>query len=170
MMIFQTERLLFRHLEGEDLAALYELYRDPEIRKYYPDGVRTLEETREELEWFLNGHPDHPKLGLWACLLKETGEFVGRSGLLPWEIDGELEIEIAYMIDKRFWRQGLGGEAARGLVKYAFESLSLPRVIALMDQEHEATIRTAISAGLTYVKTIVMDGVSSVVYSRQNQG
>src|SRR6185436_2412046 len=88
MVIFETERLLFRHLELGDLENLFELYSDPEIRKYFPDGTRTREETREELEWFLNGHPRHPELGLWAVILKENCEFVGRCGLLPWEIDG----------------------------------------------------------------------------------
>ena len=166
MAIFETERLLFRHLEPGDLDALYALYCDPEIRQYFPDGVRSLNETREELEFFMHGHPRHPELGLWASILKETGAFVGRCGLLPWEIDGVLEIEIAYMIDKAHWRKGLGGEAAKGLVDYAFNTLGIKRVIALMDKDHEASLRTARSAGLTYEKTIFFDGLESVVYSR----
>ena len=165
MIIFETERLRFRRLVPGDIDALYELYRDPEIRKYFPDGVRTYEETQEELEWFLNGHPRHPELGLWAAILKETDEFVGRCGLLPWEIDGVLEVEIAYMIDKRFWRGGLGAEAARGLVDHAFNSLGLTRVIALIDKEHDASLRTAIAAGLKYDKTITMDGCESELYA-----
>jgi [ribosomal protein S5]-alanine N-acetyltransferase len=54
-----------RRLVASDLDDLYALYRDPVIRRYFPEGTLTLEETREELEWFLNGHPDHPELGLW---------------------------------------------------------------------------------------------------------
>ena len=55
MIVLKTERLLLRHFLPEDLGALYELYRDPEIRKFYPDGTRTHQETKEELEWFLHG-------------------------------------------------------------------------------------------------------------------
>jgi RimJ/RimL family protein N-acetyltransferase len=164
-MLFQSERLIFRHLVPEDLDDLYALYRDPEIRRYFPDGVRTREETREELEWFLNGHPRHPELGLWATVLKSTGQFVGRSGLLPWEIDGVREIEVAYMVDKRFWRQGLGAEAATAVAKYGVETLGLKRLIALIDPEHDASIKTALRAGLTYEKEIFFDGVISAVYS-----
>jgi ribosomal-protein-alanine N-acetyltransferase len=106
--ILETQRLLLRHLRPEDLQSLYALYRDPEIRRYFPDGTRTLSETKEELEWFLNGHPRHPELGLWATVEKETGAFVGRCGLLPWTIDGRPEVELAYLIDKARW-----GEAWR---------------------------------------------------------
>ena len=47
MLVLNTKRLLLRHLELGDLAPLYALYRDPEIRQYYPDGTRTADETRE---------------------------------------------------------------------------------------------------------------------------
>jgi RimJ/RimL family protein N-acetyltransferase len=138
MVILETERMAMRRLAPGDLDALYALYRDPDIRRYFPEGVLTLEETREELEWFLNGHPDHPELGLWATIHKESGQFIGRCGLLPWTIDGVDEVEIAYMIAKPYQRQGIGAEAARALVRYGFEMLGLKRLIALIDPAHEA--------------------------------
>ena len=52
MVVLITKRLQLRHLDSRDLEPLYALYRDPEIRKYYPDGTRTHNETKEELEWF----------------------------------------------------------------------------------------------------------------------
>lgn len=162
--IFETARLKFRRLVREDFAPLYRMYADPEMREYFPDGVRDANETQEELEWFLNGHPRDPRLGLWAAILKETGTFVGRCGLLPWEIDGTPEIEIAYMIDKAHWRQGLGSEAARGLVRHGFATTQAPRLVALIDARHEASIRTAQSAGLTYWKDALVDGTISPVY------
>ena len=81
-IILETPRLILRHLVLDDLDALFALYSDPEIRKYFPDGVKSHEDTREELEWYLNGHPEHPKIGLWATVHKETGKFIGRCGLL----------------------------------------------------------------------------------------
>jgi ribosomal-protein-alanine N-acetyltransferase len=50
MFVLNTERLSLRHFDAADLDPLYALYRDPEIRKCYPDGTRTLEETKRELE------------------------------------------------------------------------------------------------------------------------
>src|SRR5688572_20221899 len=100
MVVLQTERLILRRLEMGDLDALQRLYGDPQIRAWFPDGTRTRAETREELEWFLHGHPDRPELGLWATVERRTGTFLGRCGLLPWTIDGQPEVELAYLIDR----------------------------------------------------------------------
>ncbi len=164
-MIFETERLRFRRFVRDDLGHLVRLYADPEIRRYFPDGVRDAAQTKDEMEWFLNGHPRDPRLGLWAANHRATGEFIGRGGLLPWTIDGALEIEIAYMVDKRFWRQGYGSESAAGLVRHAFEVLGLSRVIALIDPDHESSRSTASRAGLKFEKQIEMDGILSDVYA-----
>jgi len=165
MNMLETERLLMRRLVPSDFDDLYALYRDPEIRRYFPEGTLTLEETREELEWFLNGHPDHPELGLWATIHKPTGAFIGRCGLLPWTIDGVDEVEIAYLIAKSWQRQGFGAEAARALVRYGFEALGLNRLVALIDPKHEASIRTAERAGLRFWKEAEVEEVRSPVYA-----
>lgn len=136
----------------DDLDALFEVYSDAEIRRYFPEGTLTYEETREELEWFLNGHPAHPELGLWATIYRETGEFIGRCGLLPWTIDNRHEVEVAYLLDKKFWGKGLATEAAQALVQYGFEHLQLSRLICLIDQENEASIRVATKIGMTFEK------------------
>jgi ribosomal-protein-alanine N-acetyltransferase len=62
LRILETPRLVLRHFEPSDLDALFALYRDLEIRRYFPDGTRTLEETKRELDWFLHGHPRRPEL------------------------------------------------------------------------------------------------------------
>jgi RimJ/RimL family protein N-acetyltransferase len=142
----------------DDLDALFALYSDPEIRRYFPEGVLTLEETKEELEWFLNGHPRHPELGLWATIHKESGKFIGRCGLLPWEIDDQLEIEIAYLLDKSFWHQGLATEAAQGILTYGFEKLKLARLICLIDPDHTASQRVAERIGMTLERKV--DGIA----------
>lgn len=165
MKILETRRLLLRRLVPADLDSLFALYSDPEVRRHFPEGVLTREETKEELEWFLDGHPDHPELGLWATIHKESDRFIGRCGLIPWTIDSALEIEVAYLLDKRHWRQGLGAEAAKALVRHGFERLQLPRLIALIDPAHQASIRTAESAGLRFEREIELEGVRSSLYA-----
>ena len=68
MKILETRRLFPRRLLPEDLDSLFALYGDPAVRRYFPEGVLSREETKEELEWFLQGHSDHPELGLWATI------------------------------------------------------------------------------------------------------
>jgi RimJ/RimL family protein N-acetyltransferase len=152
MKILETDRLIFRHLRTTDLDSLFALYSDQEVRRYFPEGTLTYEETKEELEWFLNGHPAHPELGLWATVLKDTGQFIGRCGLLPWTIDQRPEVEVAYLLDKKYWGQGLGTEAAQAILNYGFEQLQLPRLICLIDRDNQASIRVANKIGMTFEK------------------
>src|SRR5215467_11844400 len=138
-IILETKRLILRHQVISDLELLWALYCDPEITKYIPDAPRTREEAKEELEWHMYGHPKNPQLGLWATIHKETGKFIGRCGLLPWTIDGQDEVEVAYTISREFWGQGLGTEAAKAILNYGFEKLNLTRLICLIDSENIAS-------------------------------
>lgn len=165
MTILETERLRLRRLEPGDLDALHALYRDPEIRRHFPDGTRSLEETREELDWFVAGDPEHPALGLWATILKSSGTFIGRCGLIPWTVDGRPEVEVAYLIDKRYWRQGLGSEAARALVRYGFERLGLARIVAFIEPTNRASIATATKVGLRFEREIDFEGAATTLYA-----
>jgi len=142
----------------DDLDKLFALYQDPEIRLYFPEGVLNYEDTKEELEWHMNGHPKHPELGLWATIHKETENFIGRCGLLPWEIDGRLEIEVAYLLDKNFWHQGLATEAAKGILDYAFSHLNLTRIICLIDPENIASQKVAERIGMKLERKV--DGIA----------
>jgi len=152
MKILETDRLILRHLLPTDLDSLFALYSDQEVMRYFPEGTLTYQETREELEWFLNGHPDHPELGLWATIHKETNQFIGRCGLLPWTIDQRPEVEVAYLLGKEYWGQGLGTEAARAIVKYGFETLGLSRLICLIDRDNQASIKVASKIGMSFEK------------------
>jgi RimJ/RimL family protein N-acetyltransferase len=116
----------------------------------------------------MNGHPEYPELGLWATIHKETGKFIGRCGLLPWEIDGKLEVEIAYLLDKSFWGQGLATEAAKGILRYGFETLKLSRLICLIDPENIASQNVAKRIGMTLerrVEGIAGDNFPTLIYS-----
>jgi RimJ/RimL family protein N-acetyltransferase len=172
VVILETERLLFRRLVLDDLDALFALYSDKETRQYFPDGTDgtlTYAETKEEVEWFLNGHPNRPELGLWAAIHKETGQFIGRCGLLPWTIEGREEVEVAYLLDKRFWRQGLGTEAARAILRYGFDQLHLSRLICMVDPDNQASAKVATNIGMTLEKELVDETGPFLLFSINKQ-
>lgn len=171
MKILETPRLLLRHPVPDDLDALYALYRDPEMRRYFPqegaspDRTLSREETKEELDWFLNGHPKHPELGLWATVLKENGAFIGRCGLLPWTLDGQDEVEVAYMIAKAYWGRGLASEAARAIRDYAFTQLGLTRLVSFIDPANAASIHVATAMGMALEREAADEHGPFLVYS-----
>jgi RimJ/RimL family protein N-acetyltransferase len=165
MRILETHRLILRRLVPDDLDDLFALYRDPEIRRYFPEGTLTWVETKEELEWFLNGHPEHPELGLWATIHRETDRFIGRCGLLPWTIDQRPEVEVAYLLAKEYWGQGWGTEAALAIVHYGFEQLHLPRLICMIDPQNQASAKVARNIGMTLERETQDEQASLLLYS-----
>ena len=152
MKLIETSRLILRHQVPGDLDSLFALYCDPDVSRFIPDAPRTIEEARKELEWHINGHPERPELGLWATIHKETNSFIGRCGLLPWTIDGQNEVEVAYLISKAYWGQGLATEAAQAILDYGFEKLNLSRLICLIDKDNLASIKVAEKIGMTFEK------------------
>jgi RimJ/RimL family protein N-acetyltransferase len=149
-IILETKRLILRHQVLADLDDLWALYCNPNITKYIPDAPRSRAEAQEELEWHMHGHPKHPELGLWATIHKETGKFIGRCGLLPWTIDGQYDVEVAYTIAEEYWGQGLGSEAAQAILNYGFEKLKLSRLICLIDLDNIGSQKVAEKIGMTF--------------------
>jgi RimJ/RimL family protein N-acetyltransferase len=166
MKILETNRLILRHQVLDDLDNLFALYCDPDVSRYIPDAPRNYEEAREELEWHMNGHPKYPELGLWATIHKETNRFIGRCGLLPWTFDGQKEVEVAYLISKSYWGQGLGTEVAQAILDYGFYKLNLSRLICLIDEKNLASIKVAEKIGMNFEKEGKDEKGPFLLYSR----
>lgn len=177
-VVLQTERLMLRRLTIDDLDALAELYADPEVRRYFPEGPLTHRETREELEWIIDVYYARFGYGLWATIERRTGELIGRCGLLPWKVvmsrspehlalDGpderpnpedRYEVELAYLLAKERWGHGLATEAALAIVDHAFEYLDVDRLICLVDTGNEASLTVARKVGMVAEGTVDIEG------------
>jgi [ribosomal protein S5]-alanine N-acetyltransferase len=155
--LIETERLALRRLTLNDLDALAAIYADEDVLAY--------EQTKEELEWIINIYYGQYGFGLWATKLKETNEFIGRCGLLPWTIDGREEVEVAYLLAKEHWGRGLGTEAARAILAYGFGELHLSRLICLIDPANEASVTVAMKIGMSLEREADIDGEPTLVYS-----
>ena len=166
MIVIETPRLILRKFQDGDLDELCLLYADSDIRRYFPGGVLSRAQTKEELDWHLDGGwPEHPELGLWATIHRPTGRFIGRCGLIPWTIDSQPETEAAYLLAKEFWGKGLGTEAAGALVRHAFTRLRLVRLIALIDAANIASIRTAEKVGFSLERQVEVEGTKAQLYA-----
>jgi ribosomal-protein-alanine N-acetyltransferase len=90
---------------------------------------------------------------------------MGRCGLIPWTINGRSEVEVAYMLGKQFWGQGLGVEIIRALVRHGFSSLGLKRLIALIAPENLPSIRSAEKSGFRYERRVIIQTHTARLYS-----
>lgn len=109
--VFETERMVLRQMEMDDVDDLMGIFSDPVAMRYYPN-TKSRQEAEEWVRRVRESYRDNG-FGLWAAILKDSGEFAGQCGLTVQEVGGKNEIEIGYLFLRRFWGRGLATEAAR---------------------------------------------------------
>ena len=149
-MVIETKRLFLREMTEHDFPALYKVLSDPEIMQHYP---YVFDETRV-MNWIIRNIERYRifGFGLWAVCLKENGEMIGDCGLTIQLIDGESLPEIGYHINKKYWRQGFGSEAARAVRDWAFENTEYDCLYSYMKYTNMASFHTALSMGMSKIK------------------
>ena len=149
-MRIETKRLILREYAAEDFDAIYEILSDPETMQHYPKPFDE-ECTHGWIEWNMQNYREYG-FGLWAVVLKETGELIGDCGLTLQKIDGELLPEIGYHIHKKYWRRGFGSEAARAVRDWAFQNTEYDCLYSYMKYSNVGSSFTAMAVGMKKVK------------------
>lgn len=143
--VLETERLRLRGFTEDDTEPLFALMQDLDVVRYIGDRrVPTRQETWRAIAAYL-GHWALRGYGLWAVDDRDSGELVGRIGILnPLEWPGP---EVAYTIGKRWWGRGLATEGARAALDWGFEHLEVDELISLIDPANAASIAVATRLG-----------------------
>ena len=84
-------------------------------------------------------HKSRRGYGRWALEKKEGGGLIGYCGLAH-GIE-EVGVEVVYLLAREEWGEGIATEAAGALVEYAFSTLGLPRVVAVVYPDNLASRR-----------------------------
>jgi ribosomal-protein-alanine N-acetyltransferase len=163
MLILETERLLLREFVPDDVDALVAVLSDPETMRYYPAvldgaGVAAWIE-RNQRRYADAGH------GLWAMVLKSSGEVVGDCGLTRQTVDAVNEIEIGYHVRRDLWGRRYAPEAAGACRDYGFARLDADRLISLIRPENLPSRRVAEKIGLSLWKEVVWRDLLHCVYA-----
>lgn len=163
MDTFATRRLKARRLAHQDLPDLVDLHLDPEVSRFL-GGVRTLEATAAYLETNIRHWADHG-FGLWT-LETQDGAFVGRAGLRYVDVEGAVELEIAYTLARAAWGRGLATEVAQALVSHWETLLPDPSLVGLVMKGHVASERVLRKVGLSYERDAEFHGGPCGVFRR----
>ena len=153
MRILETERLVLRLMDMNDVNNLLGIFSDPEAMRFYP-STKDETATRTWIQKQLDSYQKHGH-GLWIATMKETGEFAGQCGLVEQEVDGRSEIEIGYLFLRCLWGRGLATEAAQSCRNYGFSHFGYKRLVSLIDPGNIASRRVAEKIGMTLEKQII---------------
>ena len=141
----ETERLLLRPVTLDDAEAMFEYASDSENTRYTFLTNQSLEETKNNIAQFYLASP----LGRWGIELKSTGQFIGTIDLH--KIDSILKkAAIGYIINKKYWNQGLTTEANRAVIELAFEKIGMNKLTALHDKDNPASGKVMEKSGMRF--------------------
>lgn len=140
----KSSRLQFRKLTEEDIPSWLEFFVDNPNLEYL--GM-DLEKTEEELaEGWIKAQFNRYKnqgLGHLAVELKGTNTFIGMGGILPRELNGQEEFEIAYSLKPKYWGKGYATEIAQMMRDYGFQNIDTNRFISIIHIENTASAKVA---------------------------
>ena len=149
-IMIETQRLILREFTFDDFDALHEILSDAQTMQHYPAPFDEAQ-TRGWIAWNLENYEKYG-FGLWAVVLKETGELIGDCGISRQNIDGQMLPEIGYHVHRKYWRRGFGKEAAGAVRDWAFEHTDYDVLYSYMKYTNVASYRTAMANGMKKVK------------------
>jgi RimJ/RimL family protein N-acetyltransferase len=161
MDTFTTARLTAERLRPDHLDDLVPLHLDEAVSRTL-GGTRTAEQTAAYLATNL-AHWDQRGFGLWI-VRDHAGQFVGRAGVRPLDIQGVQEIEIAYTFHQAFWGRGYASEIAQALRDIAFGPLGLPELVGIVLVDHWPSRRVLEKTGFAFERTYRDNGHELVLY------
>jgi RimJ/RimL family protein N-acetyltransferase len=144
----ETPRLALVRLDRSDVDALVAYRNDPEVARYQSWDGMTLGEATELVDRQALRVPG--AAGEWfqfAVRFKADGRLIGDLGLFVEAGDARLG-ELGFTFDRAHQGRGLATEATTALLRFAFGTLGLHRIEAIVDCRNAPAIRLLERLGL----------------------
>ena len=137
--VIETARLKLRKITNDDIENIYRGLSDPEVIRYYGVSYSSLEETREQMEWYQSLEDQGTGLW-WAITHKYSGEFYGAAGLNG-IIKEHKKGEIGFWLYPDCWGRGFVSEILPKVIEHGFNVLGLHRIEGIVETGNEASTR-----------------------------
>ena len=160
-VILESERLLLRKWGDEDVAAVEDIYLKPEVMEFIPGGVWSPDRTARVVARMRELDIEQG-FGFYPVLLKSLGKIIGHCGL--GFLEQTPEVEVAYVLDSRYWGQGYASEAAKAMIAHGFSRLNISRIVAVAFPQNVRSIGVMRSIGMTPLGTAHHFGAALVKY------
>ncbi|MEZ4594949.1 MAG: GNAT family protein [Chloroflexota bacterium] len=144
----ETERLLLReyHLDETDQMALFRIFSDSRVTRYY--NLKTFTDPDEALHLL---HKRHDRFwqgrGIrWAIVPKGHDELIGSCGFNALNYKTKVG-ELGYELARPYWQRGIMSEAVGAIVAYGFHHLPLKRIEAWVMPQNRASANLLLKLG-----------------------
>ena len=163
-LILETERLLLRPLELSDAQAMFVMDNNPEVHKYlWQNPTQTIEESIKIIEYVQSQYKRN-NIGRFATILKETGEFIGWTGIKfvdETPENGNINFyDFGYRLAEKFWGKGYATEATVAWLDYGFNQMNIEIMNAYTHNDNGASNHILEKSGMIMMEVYTAeDGV-----------
>lgn len=167
-----TSRFSLRQFTNNDLENVYKGLSHPDVIKYYGISYNSLEETKEQMNWFSQLEKDETGIW-WAIESIENQGFCGAIGFNNLNKQHK-RAEIGFWLLPESWGKGIMSEVLPLVCQYVFENLGLHRIEAQVETENLACQKVLDKSNFSYEGTLreceIKDGkyISLAVFSLLN--
>lgn len=164
LFILETPRLIMRPFEMKDAEAMFAMDSTPIVHRYlWQKPSQNIQETITIIEYIQRQYQEN-KIGRYATFLKETGEFIGWTGIKY--INDHVEngatnfYDYGYRLAEEHWNKGYATEASIAWVDYAFNQMNLNEMNAYTHAENGASNHVLQKVGFQFLEDYTTeDGV-----------
>ena len=144
----ESARLILRQWRDSDLPAFADLCADPRVMRYFPETLGRLQSA--EVIGRARGHFAELGYGLWALERKDSGQFIGFTGLGQVGFDAPFApaTGIGWRLASEHWGLGFASEAAWTCLACAFDRLGLEEVVAFTALANASSEKVMQSIGM----------------------
>ncbi len=156
LFIISTSRLILRAPSQSDVDSCVARWTDDRVMEHM-GGPRNPDDLRAAFIESLK--PEHQCDDQWWTIVAAASDQpIGDIGLIQKTVDGKSETELVYILDHDQWGQGFASEAASALLQHAYSAGGYARIVSLIHENHIASQRVAIKAGMSCHKKTVRPG------------
>ena len=137
--ILETERLRLRQIRPSDNQAIFNIFKDPEVTRYYGMGSFSEMAEADELVARWRQRFSERRLVRWVLAKLDDDWVIGTAGFTDWKRHFR-SAQVGYDLAQPFWQQGFMSEALTAVLNFGFSQMQLNRIEALVMNDNTASI------------------------------
>jgi len=135
----EAPRVRLRWLTERDVDALFAIFSDQDMMRYWSSTAMQQRSEAEELLLRIHRQFAEKSAFQWGIERKDDGELLGTCTLFNIHV-ANMRAEIGYCLRSTHWRKGYMSEALAALIEHAFATLKLRRLEADVDPKNAGSL------------------------------
>lgn len=171
----ETERLILRNFLETDIEGIYELDSDPVVHRYLGGNpIETKDQALDIIQFILKQYTERG-IGRFAAIEKQSGDFIGWSGLKlnsdeKETLNGKLNFyDIGYRFIPRYWGKGYATESASACLEFGFNTMHLKTICGAAEVENMASNKVLQKIGLKFINEFYFQGKKAYWYELKKE-